>query len=282
VFGWHNAVSPTRQNPRIVFPLAAIAQMVLVIPVMTSITYIATSANFPLMDAKLLAWDRALGFEFRSYLSFINDRQWLIYVLAAGYRAISWPIPVIVVVLPLAGYYRRVGEFICAFVLALIATTCISTLLPATGVYGTLGLVATDFPNIDPQSYCDGLREIPALRDGSLRELDLFHLGGVLTFPSFHAASAILYAWAFWPVRWFRPLNLLCNGAMIAATPVGGGHYLVDVIAGVAVAILSIYGARRISRALATSEVVQANPAPQSGLAAKYVLSGAGRAHPPS
>jgi hypothetical protein len=51
-------------------------------------------------------------------------------------------------VLPLAGYYRRSTEAICAFTLALVATTCISALVPAIGVYGMLDLYACDFPNI--------------------------------------------------------------------------------------------------------------------------------------
>jgi PAP2 superfamily len=164
------------------------------------------------------------------------------------------PVWVIVIALPLAGYAQRSGEFIFAFLLALIVTTCVSTLIPATGIYGTMGLAAADFPNVDPQSYYDGMREIPALRDGSLRELSLFQLGGVLTFPSFHAISAVLYAWALWPVRWLRPLNIFCNGAMLVATPVGGGHYFIDVIAGIAVAVAAIYAANLVSRRLATSE----------------------------
>ena len=250
-FGWRNAVSRTRQNPRIAFPLAAIAQLVVVIPVMTSISYVATSANLPLMDATLLACDRALGFDFRSYLGFIDDRPWLVWILATGYRTIACSVLVTAVMLPLAGHYRRVAEFISAFTLALILTIGISALVPAIGVYGELKMAASDFPNIVPQGYYDTLRDAPLLRDGTLRSLDLFELVGVLTFPSFHAVSAVLYAWALWPVRWFRPVNLLCNGAMIAATPVGGGHYMVDVIAGVAVAGLAILVARRVSRAVA-------------------------------
>jgi hypothetical protein len=251
--GYANAVSPARRSPKVAFTLTAIAQMMLVISVMTSITYIATAANLPLTDTTLLAVDRALGLDFRGYLSFINDRMWLIYILSAGYRAIAWPVWVIVIALPLAGYHQRAGEFILTFMLALIATTCISTLIPATGIYGTMGLVAADYPNIEPQSYYNGMHEIPALRDGSLRVLDLFYLDGVLTFPSFHAISAVLYAWALWPVRWLRPLNIFCNAAMMVATPVGGGHYFIDVIAGIAVALAAIYTARHISRTLATS-----------------------------
>jgi hypothetical protein len=59
LFGWRVAV--TRQNPRIALPLTVIAQIVVVIPVLASITDVATSANLPLADAALLASDRELG-----------------------------------------------------------------------------------------------------------------------------------------------------------------------------------------------------------------------------
>lgn len=269
--GYYNAVSPKRQNPGVVFALTAIAQMVLAIALMTSITYIATSANLPLQDRTLLEIDRAMGFDFRGYLQFINDRPRLVHLFETGYRAISWPILVIVVVLPLLGWYRRTGEFICAFMLALIATTCISTLVPATGIYETMGIVPNDFPSIIPQAYYEGMREIPALRDGALRVLDLFRLSGVLTFPSFHAASAILYLWIFWSARWLRPVNLFCNGVMIVATPVDGGHYGIDVIAGIVLAAVAIFTARRISAALSVSISTQPD-----GFAGRLASSGIG------
>jgi PAP2 superfamily protein len=135
----------------------------------------------------------------------------------------------------------------------LIATTVLTAFVPAIGVYGALGLVASDFPNIVPQGYYDRLRDMPLLRDGSLRVLDLFQLAGVVTFPSFHAASAVLYVWMLWPLRWLRPLNLLCNGAMLVATPIGGGHFFADVIAGAAIALVAISIARRVGGIQAVS-----------------------------
>ncbi|MGA2566488.1 MAG: phosphatase PAP2 family protein [Pseudolabrys sp.] len=59
-------------------------------------------------------------------------------------------------------------------------------------------------------------------------------------------STAVLYLWAFWAVRWMRPIALLSNGAMMLATPIGGAHYFVDVFAGVAVAVLAIAAARWI------------------------------------
>ena len=84
-----------------------------------------------------------------------------------------------------------------------------------------------------------------------LRHLELLGLGGIVTFPSFHAASAVLFGWALWAVRWLRPLALLINGAMLAATPLNGGHYFIDLIAGVAIAVLAIVAARRVGQIIA-------------------------------
>jgi hypothetical protein len=228
----------------------AFAQTILALAVLTSISYIAAAADFPLQDARLFAADQAVGFDFRAMLHYVNDRTWLIQILAFGYNAISWEIWLIVVALPLVGYTRRTAEYLSAWLLALGITCGITIVVPAIGVYQMLGSAASDFPNIVPQGYLDTLAEVPLLRDGALRTLDLSHLLGVVTFPSFHAATAVLYGWALWPVRWARPFNLALNGVMLVATPMCGGHYLMDALAGVTVAVGAIcaagYGGRII------------------------------------
>jgi membrane-associated phospholipid phosphatase len=70
---------------------------------------------------------------------------------------------------------------------------------------------------------------------------------GIVTFPSFHAASCLLYTWAFWPVRWMRPITLAANGLMLASTPIDGGHYFIDVFAGLALAAAAIALVNRIT-----------------------------------
>jgi membrane-associated phospholipid phosphatase len=146
--------------------------------------------------------------------------------------------------------FRRTEEFTFAFATALIATAVISALVPAIGVYQQIGLDPATLEHLNPRAYLDQLRDFGPVRDGTLRHLDLFGLAGIVTFPSFHATSAVLYAWAFWPVRWMRPIALLANGAMLASTPVDGAHYFIDVVAGIAVAILAVVAARWMSRLL--------------------------------
>ncbi|WP_407155065.1 phosphatase PAP2 family protein [Bradyrhizobium sp. STM 3557] len=248
ISGHLNARSAQCAKPRLFSCLIGFAQATLGLSILTSLTYIATAANLPLQDAALLAIDRALGFDFRHFLTFVDCREWLIHILSFGYRAISWMIQVIIVALPLTGYCRRTAEFILALMLALAVTCCITIAVPAIGAYHALGLVPSDYLHISPGGYYDTAREMPLIRDGSLRLLDLSKFVGVVTFPSFHAASAILYGWALWPWRWFRPVNIFINAAMLVATPIGGGHFLIDVLAGIAVAILAIYGAQSAHR----------------------------------
>jgi membrane-associated phospholipid phosphatase len=61
-----------------------------------------------------------------------------------------------------------------------------------------------------------------------------------VTFPSFHAALAAITAWAFWQTRFVAYPALILNIAVtLAAMPVGG-HYFVDIVAGLAIAAISI------------------------------------------
>ena len=71
-------------------------------------------------------------------------------------------------------------------------------------------------------------------------------LTGLVTFPSFHACAALLFTWAVAPIRGARAVTVTLNAAMLVATPFCGAHYLVDVIAGLALGA----GALAVSRAI--------------------------------
>jgi hypothetical protein len=253
-FAHANARSPRRRDPQVMFVLGGTAQIVLLTAVMTPLTYVAASAALPMQDASLLAIDRALGLDWAAYVGFVDARPGLAALMNCGYAMIRWPIFAIPVVLAALGRYRRIEEFTFAFGLALFVTTLISGLVPAIGVYQQIGLDPATLKHIDPGAYLDQLRDLPPTRAGILRHLELLNLGGIVTFPSFHAASAVLYTWALWPLRWARPLVLLVNGVMLAATPLNGGHYFVDVIAGVAIAVSAIVVARQTGRVIARLE----------------------------
>jgi hypothetical protein len=254
-FAHANAASAKRRDPQVMFVLGGTAQIVLITAVMTPLTYVAAAAALPMQDANLLAIDRALGFDWAAYVRYVDGHPLLAAWVNYGYTMIRWPIFAIPVVLAATHRYRRIAEFTFAFGLALVVTTILSGFVPAIGVFQQIGLDPASVTHLNLQPYLDQLRDLPPARDGSLRQLNLLGLGGIVTFPSFHAASAVLYAWALWPVRWMRPIVLFAFTAMLLATPINGGHYLIDVIAGSAIAVLAIVAARRTGRAVAKWQV---------------------------
>ncbi|MCC7348216.1 MAG: phosphatase PAP2 family protein [Variibacter sp.] len=264
---YYNARAPHRGDPQVVFVLGATAQIVLATVLAAPLTYVAAGAKAPLLDPTLLTIDRALGLDWHAYLDFVNARPLLASWLSYGYSMIKWPIFAIPVILCAARRYVRLQEFALAFTLALGATALVSAFTPAMGVFYALGLDPADFHNVQPAAYLAQLRDLSLVRDGGLRELNIFELAGIVTFPSFHAASAALYTWALWPVRWMRPVAVAANAMMLAATPIDGGHYFIDLAAGIAVAMLAVCAARLIGNRLARGMLARTDTPPQPAFA---------------
>jgi PAP2 superfamily len=231
--------------PRLAFILLSIAQLELLFLFATPLTYILASANLPMQDANLARLDQLLGLDWRAYYRFVYERPALVPYVYLGYAMITWPSFGVPIVLGLTKHYFRLQQFTLACILTVVATALISALLPAVGTFYEYG-ISPDLPVFRASGYLIQLRELPLVRDGSLRVLDLKTLGGIITFPSFHAAAAVLALWAFWGVWWMRPLALIANVGMLLATPLVGGHYFVDVFAGVALAMLAIAAAQRL------------------------------------
>ena len=230
---------------RLPFALGSIAQLGLLFQLATPLTYIAAAANLPMQDANLAHLDRMLGLDWVSYLNFVNDRPSLIPYMYLGYAMIIWPMFGVPIILGMTRHYRRLQQFTLACMLAVMVTAVVSTLLPAVGTYHEYGIMP-DLLKFRPSGYLVQLEDFPRVRDGSLHILETSRLGGIITFPSFHAAAAVLALWGLWCVWWLRPLALIANVSMLLATPLVGGHYFVDVIAGVGLAVLAIAAARLI------------------------------------
>jgi hypothetical protein len=260
-----------RRDSLAAFALGSLAQLVLIAVLMPPLTYIAAAAGLPMQDTNLAHLDRLLGLDWQAYFNFIYHRPALLPYVLLGYGMIGWPMFVIPFVLGVARHYHRLQQFTLACALTLIVTAAISSLLPAIGTYYEYG-ITPDLSKFNPAGYLLQLHDLPLLRDGSLRVLDIMKLGGIITFPSFHAAAAVLFLWALWSVWWMRPLALIANGGMLIATPIGGGHYFVDVLAGVGVAVLAIAAAKALGARL-TRGAAAALALPAPGAAQPHTVA---------
>jgi membrane-associated phospholipid phosphatase len=149
----------------------------------------------------------------------------------------------IVSYLALSGQAERNSELLWTLILSLLVIVPISALLPAAGAW----------VQYDAMRFADAgqIRDFMAMRAGTMHVLDLSRLEGLINFPSFHTTLAVLFVYAVRHRRAPLVAAALLNAAMIVSVLTEGGHYLVDVISGAAVAIGAICATASLEAALA-------------------------------
>jgi PAP2 superfamily len=197
--------------------------------------YIIAGADFPLVDTSLRHIDRSLGFDWYAFNIWVDRNPVVGLSLQLGYASFYAQIVAVVLMMSIDRAIDDLAEFVAIMILAAIVTTALSGLFPATGEPGKVVSSAT----LDP---------LLNARSGSLKNVPLSSIVGIVTFPSFHAAMAVAITYSMRRKRWILLLLSILNTAMLASTPTVGGHYLADAIAGGAVACASILATRLMCR----------------------------------
>ena len=237
-----------RPDPRIAATLSAVAQVLVVSAAAGVMSYTVAARGGPLWDATFASWDKNLGVDWLAYAAMVNNHPWLAWTGGFAYDSFEPQIIFVLIVLGFVGYTRTLVRFCTAFALAAMAVVLISGAMPALGTYPGLGIEPGRFSNILPRDVYTTAAVLAELRRGGLRSFALNEIYGIISFPSFHTVSAILMASAMWRVSWARWPVLALNVIMIAATPVFGGHYVVDVLGGTAIALAASAAARIFER----------------------------------
>lgn len=205
----------------------------------------AGSSGF--VDARLQAIDSWLGFDWLAWYRVVAAHPVL---QVSGRIAYAMVFITPALLLGYCAYTDRKAEarlFLGAFWLAAVLTLLLFHFVPAAGPLAFLWQGPIPYM---PTSALYQAHLIPLLRHHSMHRINLVELRGLVCVPSFHAACAILYTLAAWPIARLRwPITLL-NVAMLLATPVEGTHYLADMIAGAAVAMLAWAVMQTVTRRL--------------------------------
>lgn len=208
-------------------------------------SYLSATTALPLTDKGLIAADALLGFEWRSYVVWVDSHARLSSLFTFAYRSFGFQIVAFLCLL--FAYKHAAHAQRVAIVFFVSAFTCIvlSAVWPAVGGYVYYDIDPNHFVNLHPAAGRVHEQVLLALRDHSLKAVS-FPMQGIITFPSFHSALAIMLIYASWPFTRLRLAMIPLNIAMIFATPTDGGHYLVDVLAGIFIAGAAIAFARRL------------------------------------
>ena len=209
------------------------------------LSYLMASINLPLIDAQLATLDKMLGFDWYANLALVNNHPTFGHLLTLAYESSRLQVLMLVIILALANQRDRLIEFFAGYALTLTIVIVLSGFFPAAGAYVYLKPAPELYANLNPAAGTWHLEQFTGLRDGTFRLISLLNIEGLVTFPSFHTALAIITTLAF---RGMGPLfiaAILLNILVVMSTLSEGGHYLIDVIAGAVLAIM-VHGGLRV------------------------------------
>ena len=236
-----------RPDSKLASALGGTAQIVAFAAVGAPLSYVAASLDLPLQDRWFDLADRALGLDWSALLTWMDAHAALHPLLRTIYWSLMPQTVVVVLALALAGRLAWLRIFMLAFVIATLVTIAVAAIVPAEGVWGFYRLHGTDYPAIAPATQQLHLPVFHGLRDGTFRQLMATGAEGIITFPSLHAALALLLAAGLWQIPVLRWVGLALNAVMLLSIPVDGGHYFIDVAAGLAIAWASLAAAKAIA-----------------------------------
>ncbi len=187
---------------------------------------------FPTWDGALATADHALGLNWLDMYQWLTRHPTIEASAHTVYGSLGPEMIILLAALELLGHHNQARAFLLWFMVSAIATVGIGILIPAAGAF-----VYYHLPEASSTGY---VAQWAGLRNGTLRTFNPFEVQGLVVFPSFHATLAVLCAYAAWPLRILKIPLLALNLLIILSSPVEGGHYFIDIIAGIILAALTI------------------------------------------
>lgn len=181
------------------------------------------------LSIQLLMVDQWLGFKQLAVMHWMAHHMTLVSILDWCYHSWEWEVLCMVPVLTLC----RQFPLACRFLLYSTMLSLLFCLIYM--IWPSLSPAAVLPQHIFNESCYDCIHRFELLRH---HQHYAFGTCGLIDFPSYHAALAMLAIWAFWRVPLLNILVTVFNSAIILATFLLGYHYLIDVIVAAIIVIL--------------------------------------------
>jgi PAP2 superfamily len=177
----------------------------------------------PLIDNQLAMFDSWLRFDWSSCFAWVIDHPPVCAALRAVY--LSLEIQSVLMCIVALRDPRRIAVCLVANILTLTCCTAIYAAWPAAGAFAFFH---------PPGITSDYVDQFLGVRSGAISVLALGQMKGIIQYPSYHAAAAVMLAYAFWSMpRWIAFCAAAVEIILCASAVPIGGHHLVDIIAGI-------------------------------------------------
>lgn len=204
------------------------------------------------IDGQLAMFDRAIGVNWPAMMTAMAPHPFINRLLRLCYESVLPQVALLVTCLGCRGQTKNLHEFCIALAMGAMLTVAFWSVFPSFGAFSVYDLPPAISAKLNlslDQRYAHDLVRLLANGPGRISPSEV---KGLIGFPSFHAALAVLVVWygrTLAYVRW--PLGMW-NMVVLIATPIQGGHHVVDVLGGLVVVAAAILVTSRVSRSAAS------------------------------
>ena len=253
-----------RKDERLAAMLMATAFLIGMSASFSVLNYLLLTVAGPRIDGTLAAFDRAIGVDWPAMMAFIAHYPRTDMVLQFVYISVLPQIAVLVLCLGFFGKPEQIYRLCLSVATSAAISMAVWTAAPSFGAFSVYDLppaVAGHLALALDGRYAHALIGLLVHGPGHISPTAA---KGLIGFPSYHAVLALLVVWYARSIPVARWIALGVNAVVLIATPIQGGHHVVDVLAGFAVAALAIRAAdlaARFAARPAAEPVLEIEPA---------------------
>lgn len=229
------------RSPHASFAAVNLALYALTAAVMGVLTTGIQYSPFPRIDHALARGDAALGWDTVAALRWVAERPPLRSLLVLCYNSTELQLVLAPLVAALAHDRLRLRAFLYAIVYSSFLGSLVYYFFPSSGPAGVF----------DSEHFM----QVQRLTHLKYEQVHSYQpvttlLGGMIAFPSFHVAWSVLATYAVLPRKGIFWALAVLNVVVISSTVLLGWHYLVDVPAGISLAIVCLWAGEVTHRRL--------------------------------
>ena len=240
LFGTGYFYEHVRKEPAIAAMLFGVAFLTVFSGSCGLFNYFALTIAGPRIDPLLAHLDRAMGFDWPDVMVFAAQHPLFDGTLFILYQSVLPQIILLIALLAWFGKIERIYGFCLSIAIGALLTVTFWTLFPSFGAFSVYTLpadVSRKLTVVLDDRYAQSL--IALLQHGPGHIVPA-SIKGLVGFPSFHAVQALVIAWYARDLKKVFYGAAVINFGVLAATPIQGGHHLIDLAGGLAVSIVAV------------------------------------------
>ena len=197
------------------------------------------------IDQQLAQIDQFFGYHWPSIIEWAGQHRLINNILRFAYVSTMPQLALLVVILGLSGRIKELHVLIYSITITATFTICWWGLFPSFGASSIYQMSAAVENLASPELGTVYGHYLVSLGANGPAYITPSEIKGLIGFPSYHTVLAVTALYASRTIKWIFPIYLVLNLLIMPGVFVHGGHHLVDLPAGLVVAVAGLYLARR-------------------------------------